>query len=105
MSRRREPQRSLPEGRRPQAGRSQERPEFTFSNGVELLRQFALRVEALTHAADDLHEQIPWSGDKQVRRLRERLGYLIGDAAERSEQLVDACSTLSEEFIKHPQEA
>ncbi len=105
MTRRRGPQRSLPEGRRPQDGPPQESPEFRFSNAVELLRQVALRTDALTHAAEDLDEKIPWSGDKVVRRQRERLGHLLGDAAEASEQMVDACSLISEEFIKRSQGA
>lgn len=102
MSRRCELKGSLPADRQPRDGQPQERPEFTFSTAIELLRQSTLRVNALTHAADELHEQIPWTEDKEIRRLRERLGHLIGDAADLSDEIVDACSLISEEFIKRP---
>jgi len=96
---RRRPQRALPEARRPPQGQPQERPEFRFSNAVGLLRQLALRISALAHAAEDLYVQLPWDEDKEVRRLRERLDQLIGGTAEESDQLVDACSLIAEEFV------
>jgi hypothetical protein len=68
-----------------------------------LLRQLALRTSALAHAAEDLYVQLPWSGDKEIRRQRERLDQLIGGAAEESDQLVDACSLIAEEFVGREQ--
>lgn len=94
MTRRRGPQGRLPEGPQPQ-----ERPEFRFSNAVSLLRQLALRTEALAHATEDLYLQLPWNGDKEVRRQKERLDHLMGDTAAASEQVVDACSLIAEEFV------
>jgi hypothetical protein len=98
---RRQPQRDRPESRRQlQDGQPQERPEFRFSESVSLLRLSALRVEALAHAAEDLYVQLPWNGDKEVRRRKERLDHLIGETAEAAEQVVDACSLIAEEFVK-----
>jgi hypothetical protein len=85
--------------REPQPSQPHARPEFRFSDTVSLLRQRALRVEALAHAANELHNRIPWSGDDEVRSRGERLGHLISDTAAGSEQLVDACSRIAEEFV------
>lgn len=105
MTRHRRTQRSLPEVRRPQEGQPQERRGFRFSNAVELLRQLALRTSALAHAAEDLYLQLPWNGDKEIRRQKERLDHLIGGTAEESDQLVDACSLIAEEFVGREQGA
>jgi hypothetical protein len=105
VTRHRRPQRSLPDGRRPQEGEPQERREFRFSNAVELLRQLVLRTSALAHAAEDLYLQLPWNGDKEIRRQKERLDHLICGTAEESDALVDACSLIAEEFIGREQGA
>lgn len=105
MTRRRGPQRSLPEGHRSQDDRPQERREFTFSSAVELLRQLALRTEARAHAAEDLYVRLPWNGDKEVRRQKERLDQLIGDASKAAEEVVDACSLIAGEFVRREQGA
>jgi hypothetical protein len=105
VSHHRRTQRSLPEGRQQQEGQHRERPEFRFSNAIELVRQLALRTSALAHAAEELYLGLPWSGNKEVRRQKERLDHLIGGTVEGSDQLVDACSLIAEEFVGREQGA
>lgn len=70
MSRRCEPKGSLAESRQPRDGELQERPRFRFSKAGELLRQLALWVDALAHAADRLGGHV----DAVVHGLFEILG-------------------------------
>lgn len=70
VSCRREPKGSLAESRQPRDGQLQERPKFRFSNAGEWLRQLALWVDALAHAADQLGDHV----DAVVHGLIEILG-------------------------------
>lgn len=75
------------------AARSQ---AFNVASAVDGLRQLLAKAEAFASTANDLYEEV---GDD--RRGRERLAWLVTEAAVATQAALAAGNKLAEELVKH----